>query len=116
MQQVLKGNLAGIFAILLWATLASFTVVAGDIPPFELVSVSFFVAFLIGLFLWTKEGKGILIHFKHPLKVWLVGVGGLFGYHFFISWPCKMHLLSKLILSTISGPYLSFFLVHFCLE
>ncbi len=45
--------------------------------------MAFFVAFFIGIFLWEKENKGILIHLKWPLKVWLVGVGGLFGYHFF---------------------------------
>jgi drug/metabolite transporter (DMT)-like permease len=61
----------------------TFAVLAGDIPPFQLTSMSFFVAFIIGTFLWKKEGKGILIHLKWPLKVWIVGVCGLFGYHFF---------------------------------
>ena len=83
MQYTLKGNILGILAILLWSTLASLTVIAGKIPPFELVSMTFFVAFLIGLILWKKEGKGILVHFKYPPKIWIVGVGGLFGYHFF---------------------------------
>ncbi|MCF6173769.1 MAG: EamA family transporter [Campylobacteraceae bacterium] len=83
MQQVFKGNLFGILAILLWSTLASLSVKAGKIPPFQLVSMTFFIAFLIGLFLWKKEGKGILIHLKLPIKVWLVGIVGLFGYHFF---------------------------------
>jgi drug/metabolite transporter (DMT)-like permease len=78
-----KGNLLGICAILLFSTLATFGVIADDIPPFQLTSMSFFVAFLIGAYLWKKEGKGILIHLKWPLKVWLVGVCGLFGYHFF---------------------------------
>ncbi|NOX14793.1 MAG: EamA family transporter, partial [Epsilonproteobacteria bacterium] len=83
MQQVFKGNMFGVLAILLWSTLASLTVKAGKIPPFELVSMTFFIAFLIGLFLWKKEGKGILIHLKLPIKIWLVGIVGLFGYHFF---------------------------------
>jgi drug/metabolite transporter (DMT)-like permease len=78
-----RGNLFGIFAILLWSTLASLGVLASNIPPFELTSMSFFVAFIIGYMLWKKEGKGILIHFQWPLKVWLVGVCGLFGYHYF---------------------------------
>lgn len=78
-----NGNLLGICAILLWATLASFGVLAGDVPPFQLTSMAFFVAFLIGLFLWKKENKGVLVHFRQPLKVWFVGVCGLFGYHFF---------------------------------
>ena len=80
---VMQYNLSGILAILLWSTLASLTVKVGRVPPFELVSISFTVAFFIGLGLWKKEGRGILVHLKLPLKVWLVGVGGLFGYHFF---------------------------------
>jgi len=78
-----KGNLFGVIAILLWATLASFGVMARSIPPFQLTSMAFFVAFIIGAILWKKEGKGILVHLKWPLKVWIVGISGLFGYHFF---------------------------------
>lgn len=78
-----RGNLFGVFAILLWSTLGSLGVLANNIPPFQLTSMAFFVAFLIGLVLWKKESKGILIHLKWPLKVWTVGVCGLFGYHFF---------------------------------
>jgi drug/metabolite transporter (DMT)-like permease len=78
-----RGNLLGIFAILLWATLASLGVLASSIPPFQLTSMAFFVAFIIGFVLWKKEGKGILVHLKWPLKVWVVGVCGLFGYHYF---------------------------------
>ncbi len=83
MQQKTKGNIFGVLAILLWSTLASTTVLVGKIPPFQLVSMSFFVAFFIGLFLWKKEKKGILAQLKIPFKNWLIGVGGLFGYHFF---------------------------------
>ncbi len=78
-----RGNLFGIFAILLWSTLASLGVLTSNIPPFELTSMAFSVAFIIGYILWAKEGKGILIHFKLPLKIWFVGVCGLFGYHYF---------------------------------
>jgi len=42
MQHGIKGNIFGIFAILLWSTLASATVLADKIPPFQLVSMSFF--------------------------------------------------------------------------
>ncbi len=77
------GNIFGIIAILLWATLASLGVLVSRIPPFQLTSMAFFVAFVIGLFLWKKEGRGILIHLKLPLKVWIVGIYGLFGYHYF---------------------------------
>ncbi len=80
---LIKGNILGTFAILLWSMLASLGVLAKRVPPFELISISFLIAFLIGLTLWKKESRGILTHFKLPLKVWLVGIIGLFGYHYF---------------------------------
>lgn len=83
MNRVQKGNIAGIIAILLWATLALFTVFTNRIPPFELTFIAFSIAFTLGFFLWIKEGKGIGIHLKLPWKVWLLGIYGLFGYHFF---------------------------------
>jgi len=83
MNCVQKGNMAGIVAILLWATLALFTVFTNRIPPFELAFITFSIAFIIGLLLWIKEGRGILVHLKLPWKVWCVGIYGLFGYHFF---------------------------------
>ncbi|WP_041958481.1 aromatic amino acid exporter YddG [Sulfurospirillum arsenophilum] len=83
MNRVQKGNIAGIVAILLWATLALFTVFTNRIPPFELTFIAFSIAFSIGLFLWIKEGRGILVHLQLPWKVWFVGIYGLFGYHFF---------------------------------
>ncbi|WP_458700405.1 DMT family transporter [Sulfurospirillum sp. 1307] len=83
MQYSVKGNIFGIIAILLWATLATFGVLASKIPPFELTSLSFFVAFFIGILVWKKQNDGIIKHLKLPIKVWLVGVFGLFGYHFF---------------------------------
>lgn len=78
-----RGNMIGMIAILLWATLATFTVLAGTIPAFQLLAMSFSVAFLIGIIWWSKAGWHSLRMLKQPLKVWIVGVGGLFGYHFF---------------------------------
>ena len=83
MQQSTKGNISGVFAILLWSTLASATVLVKKIPPFQLVGMSFFIAFFIGLVLWKKEGHGAWIHLKLPIKNWIIGIMGLFGYHFF---------------------------------
>lgn len=83
MNRVQKGNIAGIIALLLWATLALFTVFTNRIPPFELTCIAFSIAFVIGLFLWIKAGKGIRVHLQLPWKVWLLGIYGLFGYHFF---------------------------------
>lgn len=78
----MNATLIGSFAILMWATLALFTIWAGKIPPFELLTISFTIAFFIGLIWSIKSKNSILKSFKQPLHVWLVGVGGLFGYHF----------------------------------
>lgn len=84
-----KGNLLGITAILLWATLGLFTVLTGDIPPFELVSISFFVASFIGLFMLKVQRHSFSLLFKVPWYAWVIGIMGLFGYHFFYFFAVK---------------------------
>ncbi len=79
----LRATLIGGTAVLMWATLALFTALSGRVPPFQLTAMSFSVATLIGLALWLKKGGGILRHLRLPGRVWALGIGGLFGYHFF---------------------------------
>lgn len=78
-----KGNIFGLLTILLWSSLALFTVYSGNIPAFELTAIAFFVASFIGLAVLKKEKKKIKDLFKIPLKVYFIGISGLFGYHFF---------------------------------
>lgn len=79
----LKSTFIGSTAVLMWATLALFTALSGSIPPFQLTAMSFTIAFVIGIVLWLKKGDNILQQLKLPGTVWIIGVGGLFGYHFF---------------------------------
>jgi drug/metabolite transporter (DMT)-like permease len=79
----LKATVIGGTAVLMWATLALFTALSGKVPPFQLTAMSFSVATLIGLALWLKKGGGSLRHLRLPGRVWALGIGGLFGYHFF---------------------------------
>ncbi|OUR76297.1 EamA family transporter [Alphaproteobacteria bacterium 46_93_T64] len=79
----MQATLCGFAAILLWALLALFTVFTGDIPPFQLTAMSFTVAFSIALAKWIIAGDKISKFVKLPPALWLLGVGGLFGYHFF---------------------------------
>ena len=83
----LRATLIGGIAVLLWATLALLTTAAQPVPPFQLVALTFGLAFLLGLAKWTlaRAGGGapILSHLRQPAAVWALGVGGLFGYHFF---------------------------------
>ncbi|HJP21717.1 MAG: EamA family transporter [Alphaproteobacteria bacterium] len=67
----------------MWATLALLTAQTGQVPPFLLIALSFGLAFIIAFGRWLAGGQGVLRHLNYPPRVWLVGVGGLFGYHFF---------------------------------
>jgi len=79
-----RATLIGGIAVLLWALLALFTTWAAGIPPFQLVAMSFAVAFLIStVLLLLRGGRAALARLRQPPAVWLLGVGGLFGYHFF---------------------------------
>jgi drug/metabolite transporter (DMT)-like permease len=78
-----RATLMGCTAIVLWSTLALLTALSGNIPPFQLTAMSFTVAFAIALAFWFKQRVNIIAALKLPLKVWILGIFGLFGYHFF---------------------------------
>lgn len=81
-----RATLVGALAPLLWAALALLVVEAQPIPPFQLVFITFGIAFLLALGKWLVEaargGPSPLSHLRLPWQAWAVGVGGLFGYHF----------------------------------
>jgi drug/metabolite transporter (DMT)-like permease len=66
----------------MWATLAPLATLAGMVPPFQLVALSFGIAFLIGVAWSLARGENPLQHFRQPPAVWVLSVGGLFGFHF----------------------------------
>lgn len=77
-----RATLIGFSAVVMWALLALFTSASGNVPPFLLSALSFSVATAIGLAMRVvapAKEKGTPI----PPVVWLVGIAGLFGYHFF---------------------------------
>ena len=75
-------TLIGAGAIALWSTLALLTVVAREVPPFQLTAMCFAIGGAIGL-IWTARGRGFGALRGLGWRVWALGVGGLFGYHFF---------------------------------
>lgn len=76
-----RATLIGIVAILLWALLALFTATAGAIPPFELMALTFAVAFLGGMVVLGRRGAAGLAELRQAPAPWLVAFLGLFGYH-----------------------------------
>ncbi len=79
----LTATLAGGTAVLLWALLALFTTWASGIPPFQLVSLCFTVAALIGFGIIARKGRAGWQSLRQPVGAWALGSFGLFGYHFF---------------------------------
>ncbi len=78
-----KATLIGATAVLMWGTLALLTTMTGDIPPFQLAAMSFGVASVFVAAKWIVRGDAVGVYLRRAPSVWLLGVGGLFGYHFF---------------------------------
>jgi drug/metabolite transporter (DMT)-like permease len=80
-----RATLIGFIAVLLWATLALFTTATGQVPPFQLLSLTFGIAFAVSLLRWIWLARRNRVAFRRifqqPWPVWLLGIGGLFGYH-----------------------------------
>ena len=70
----------GFCAVLLWASLATLTAASGAVPPFELLALTFGIGGLAGLGLWAVRPAAAKA-LRQPWPVYLLGVGGLFGYH-----------------------------------
>jgi drug/metabolite transporter (DMT)-like permease len=70
----------GFLAVLLWSLLAVLTAASGTVPPFQLLAMTFAVGGLAGVALWLVR-PGAARALRQPWPVWLLGVGGLFGYH-----------------------------------
>jgi drug/metabolite transporter (DMT)-like permease len=73
-------TLIGLTAILMWSLLAALTVATGKIPAFQLAAMTFAIGALVGFLTWIGRGAAIRA-LRQPPIVWIVGVGGLFGYH-----------------------------------
>jgi drug/metabolite transporter (DMT)-like permease len=71
-------TLVGFTAVLLWSLLAALTAASGTMPAFQLTAITFAIG---GLSLLAIR-PGAISAMRQPLPVWLLGVGGLFGYHF----------------------------------
>ncbi len=77
-----RATLIGFSAIAMWALLALLTAASGNTPPFLLSAITFAIGTAVGLAarLFTATPRQPA---KIPLQVWVIGIAGLFGYHFF---------------------------------
>jgi drug/metabolite transporter (DMT)-like permease len=77
-----RATLIGFSAVAMWALLALLTDASGSVPPFLLSAITFAIGTAVGLamrLVAPAPPAGV----KIPPIVWLIGIGGLFGYHFF---------------------------------
>jgi drug/metabolite transporter (DMT)-like permease len=73
-------TLIGLTAILMWSLLSVLTVATGKVPAFQLAAMTFAIGAVVGSLTWIGRVDAIGALRQAPL-VWIVGVGGLFGYH-----------------------------------
>jgi drug/metabolite transporter (DMT)-like permease len=73
-------TLIGLTAILMWSLLAVLTVATGKVPAFQLAAMTFAIGALVGPLTWIGRPDAIGALLQRP-TAWIVGVGGLFGYH-----------------------------------
>jgi len=77
-----RATLIGFSAVAMWALLALLTDASGSMPPFQLSAICFAIGTAVGLvarlLIRAPDARE-----KIPPQVWLIGVAGLFGYHFF---------------------------------
>ena len=76
-----RATLIGFSAVAMWALLALMTAASGQVPPLQLSAMTFAIGTAVGL---TAQAASPAFRKseKVPPMVWLIGIGGLFGYHF----------------------------------
>lgn len=83
MASVSAATWIGSISVLLWGTLALLTKLSGgDIPEFQLMAMTFAIAFLLMCIRWLRSGHSGIKYLRQSTFAWCLGVGGLFGYHF----------------------------------
>jgi drug/metabolite transporter (DMT)-like permease len=77
----MPATIIGFSAILMWSLLALFTAASGTMPPFQLSAICFAIGSLPGIIVLVARPERMAL-LKQPAKVWIIGIAGLFGYHF----------------------------------
>lgn len=77
-----QATIIGSFSILLWGMLAFLTqLTGGGIPAFQLMTMTFSLAFLLICMRWWSQGHTGIRYLRQPLLSWVIGICGIFSYH-----------------------------------
>jgi drug/metabolite transporter (DMT)-like permease len=76
-----RATIVGAAAIPMWALLALLTLAIGRIPPLQALAMGFAVGFVLTCIVWLVRGTRLGFARYMPAGAWLLGIGGLFGYH-----------------------------------
>ncbi|MDP9530528.1 DMT family transporter [Pseudomonas protegens] len=71
----------GLTAVGLWSCLALLTTLTAGIPPFQLLYLSFAVAFIASVLILALRNVGGFSDWRQPWPVWALGFIGIFSYH-----------------------------------
>lgn len=74
-------SLVGSIGVMLWATETTLITFTTAIPPLQTVALAFVFAAMLSPLVWWFTGTGPREAFRQPLRIWLVAVGALVGYH-----------------------------------
>jgi len=77
-----RATFIGFFAVLLWSLLAVLTVKTEPVPPLQLNAMAFFVGGVLGILWLWRASQPLTFISQTSWRVWALGIGGLFGYHF----------------------------------
>ena len=111
----MKADIFTLGAIFLWASLASLATLLSNVPPFLLTGIGLIIGALVSL----PALRSGITPWKIPVKTLLIGVYGLFGYHFMLFlalqtapaveanlvnylWPLLIVLLSPIFTKSLS--------------
>lgn len=78
---MIRATFFGIGALLLWSSAAVLTVLAGSVPPFQMIAMTLSLTFLIALAKWLIGGESVRARLRVPRGALMLGVIGFFGFH-----------------------------------
>ncbi len=104
-----KATAIGFIAPLLWSSFTVLALSAGDIPPFEILSIAFITSSILSIFIQLAQGHNPLSLFKNK-KYLLIGVSGIFGFNSFFISGVKMGPPAEVFLMGSTWPILAIML------